>query len=177
MADLFGDFDIPPSTARISACGVYRYELRRYWSGGVRPAVFCGLNPSVADALKDDNTIRKDIGFAKRWHCDYLVKVNASAYRATDPDDMKAAAASGVDIVGPENDLWLREVLVLVRELRGVFVVCWGNNIHLARQLEVARIIAESGVTPLCLGTNKNGTPVHELYQSYERELVQWSLP
>lgn len=174
MADLFSDLEIPPSTARISADGIYRYELRRHWSTGTRPVVFCGLNPSTADAIEDDQTILKDIGFGQRWHCNYLLKVNAFAFRTRHPELMKRAARSGVDIIGPENDLWIRGALDLVHELRGIFVAAWGNNIDDDRQAQIASIIAASGVVPLCLGTNKNGTPKHELYLSYETELVEW---
>src|SRR4051812_40590931 len=60
-------------TATFSDDDVYRYELTREL-GGMRPLVTCGLNPSTADASKNDQTIRKDIGFAKHWGCGRVLK-------------------------------------------------------------------------------------------------------
>lgn len=47
--------------------------------------VGCGLNPSTADAWKDDQTIRKGKGFAARWNCDLYIMLNAHDYRAVTP--------------------------------------------------------------------------------------------
>jgi hypothetical protein len=168
--------EIRPNTAVISPCGVYRYELRREL-GGDRPLVAIGLNPSVADAEIDDPTIRKDIGFAKIWQCGRVVKGNANAYRATDPKDMKRARKSGIDIVGPENDRYLDSMIALVKTCNGILLVAWGNHICPGRQAEISYMIDGHNVVPYCLGTNDNGTPKHELYIPYARELVPWSCP
>lgn len=176
MRDLFDD-PLPPSTARFSPCGVYRYELRRYWRHGTRPLVCAGLNPSTADAEQDDPTIRRDIGFGKLWHCDFMIKINAYAFRATDPKVMQKAAVAGFDVIGPDNDRWILEALTLVRDLSGILLVSWGKNIGPERQIEMATLIEQAGVVPMCLGTNKNGTPVHELYQPYESQLEVWEAP
>ncbi len=165
-----------PNTAHISPCGVYRYCLTREL-GGDRPLVICGLNPSTATADLNDATIRKDMGFARAWHCGRVVKVNAYAYRATDPADMKRARKSGVDVVGPDNDREIREALLLAMLTDGIVLVAWGNHIEPDRQVALARLIADVGAVPLCLGTNKNGTPAHELYQPYESALDVWSCP
>jgi hypothetical protein len=50
----------------LSDCGTYRYELWRRWAEGPH-VLFVMLNPSTADAVTDDATIRKCIGYAKRW--------------------------------------------------------------------------------------------------------------
>lgn len=168
--------DTRPNTARFSPCELYRYTLTREL-GGDRPVVSIGLNPSKATAAINDPTVRKDIGFSRRWGFGRLIKLNAHGYRATDPDDMHAAAAAGIDIVGPENDFWIRDTLLLAKLTGGRVVVSWGNHISHERQRAMANLIAECDVEPLCLGTNKNGTPVHELYIPYERELQVWSCP
>jgi len=163
-----------PDTARMSPCGAYRYTLTREL-GGDRPLVICGLNPSTATAEVNDPTIRKEIGFARLWQCGRLVKVNAYAYRATDPADMKRARKAGVDVNGPDNDEAIRQAIGLVVLAKGVLLVAWGNHIEPQRQRDIERLIRFGGAEALCLGTNKNGTPVHPLYIPYERTPIQWS--
>lgn len=162
-----------PNTARFSECGVYRYELTREL-GGDRTVVFCGLNPSTADAELNDPTVRKDIGFAQRWGYGRILKINAYAYRATDPKDMARAAKAGVDIVGDDNNRTIAEAAQLAR-MGGLLVVAWGANIDPIRQHDVAALLSD--VDAWCFGTNLDGSPVHELYQPYSRELVRWRCP
>jgi len=51
----------------ISPCGKYRYLLERKWGIGLPCVTWIMLNPSTADAEKDDPTIRRCIGFSKAW--------------------------------------------------------------------------------------------------------------
>jgi hypothetical protein len=53
------------SAAVVSECGLYSYSLTRRWAHGPK-ALFVMLNPSTADAMVDDPTIRRCIGFARR---------------------------------------------------------------------------------------------------------------
>src|SRR5262249_62207047 len=71
--------------AGFSRCGRYRYWLTRTWDAA-RPAVcWLMLNPSTADAARDDPTIRRCIGLARRWGHGGIVVVNLFAWRAPDP--------------------------------------------------------------------------------------------
>lgn len=83
--------------ALFSPCGAYRYRLSRDWNGtGTRLAVVM-LNPSTADAARDDPTIRRCIAFAVReGHCGVEI-LNLFAFSATEPALLKSAA----DPVGP----------------------------------------------------------------------------
>lgn len=160
-----------------SPCGVYRYELVREIGEGP-PALFCGLNPSIAGkkVTRDNNdpTIRKDIGFARRWGCGSIVKVNAYGYVETESTTMVRAMKAGVDVVGPENDECVRRAVERVVAAGGTIVVCWGAKISPARQAEISYVFGDHA---MCLGTNKDGTPEHPLYIPYERQLVHWSCP
>jgi hypothetical protein len=81
----------------------YRYVLWREWSGHPRRLVVIGLNPSTADATKNDPTVTRCINFAKREGCGGMIMLNLFAFRATDPGVMMEAA----DPVGPENDKYI----------------------------------------------------------------------
>jgi len=167
---------VRPDTARFSECGTYRYNLTREL-GGERPLVICGLNPSIATAVKNDRTIRKEVGFANRWGLGRLVKVNAYGFVAQFPVDMKRAAKSGVDIIGPDNDEAIRLAAGLACLTDGIFLAAWGANIEPKRQADLWSILRFCGVPIMCLGTNKDGTPEHPLYIPYERPLREWRPP
>lgn len=177
------DMDFTPrnqGTAIISDDGVYRYVLTRerlLANCPRRTLLICGLNPSTADATEDDATIRKEIQFAKRWGADRLVKVNAYAFRATDPRDMTSAKQRGVDIVGPKNDEFLRMCIEAAEDssdVGAIILAAWGQNIHPTRQAELAKIFGDK---VYCLGVNKGGTPKHTLYLPYETPRVPWVCP
>ena len=61
--------------------------------------VMIGLNPSTPDESLDDPTIRKCIGYARRWGLGGLHMLSLSALRSTDPKNIMAAA----EPVGPDN--------------------------------------------------------------------------
>ena len=75
-------------SAIFSACGTYRYLLRRA-SESMAPmkptALFVRLNPGTADANLDDPTIRRCRGFAKLWDCNGLAVANLYALRSSAP--------------------------------------------------------------------------------------------
>ena len=155
--------------AVVSKCGEYRYRLMRDLSGGFgpgliyRPMLFIMLNPSTADAKKDDPTIRRCKGFASREGATHLVVVNLYAFRETSPKLVKAAMRLGVDVVGPEN---LRHVSDAITECRGMpIIVGWGAHDFLGDVPDAMRdlIIGLRGV-PHCLGRTKKGFPRHPLF-------------
>jgi hypothetical protein len=113
LAALKLDGGPPPAiqrSAHVSDGGVYRYRLARNLGVGTGTVLFVMLNPSTADGAQDDATIRKCIGFTRRWGFAQLLVGNLFAYRATQPADLKAAGFGGVDIVGSGNDHALLEM-------------------------------------------------------------------
>jgi hypothetical protein len=90
-------------SAVVSPCGTYRYLLTRQLGAGTRLGTFIMLSPSTADAERDDATIRKCVGFARRLGCAGLQIVNLFALRAADPAALRLAD----DPVGSENAVWI----------------------------------------------------------------------
>lgn len=117
-------FDDSSRGATISPCGRYRYDLWRRWDTG--PLLgFVMLNPSTADADVDDATVRRCIGFARREGCAGIVVRNLFCLRSPKPKVLAAALKAGDDVIGPDADLWLRELADNVFGVRWI-VAAWG---------------------------------------------------
>jgi hypothetical protein len=145
--------------AKFSPCRTYRYSLDIVWDASKPLAGFIGLNPSTADEIDDDNTIRRCRGFAESWGCGGLRMLNLFAFRATDPKVMKVQR----DPVGPDNDLCLG-----LAPVNGPRVACWGTHgLHLGRGKYVRDVIDELQ----CFGRNRDGSPKHPLYLRTETRL------
>lgn len=165
-------YDAPhPPSAVLSQCGAYRYWLTRDWTSGGKRAVFIMLNPSTADAIQDDPTIRRCIDFAKRFGCDGLLVVNLYALRSTDPD----ALWNHPDPVGPENDAHIQWALWAAEMSDAPVIAAWGAN---ARQDRVDEVLELPGMLACqALGLTKAGQPRHPLYLRRDAELVPWPNP
>lgn len=154
-------------SAILSPCGVYRYVLERWWGTNPDALVLLGLNPSKADAEIDDPTIRRCVDFADQLGFGGLVMINAYAFRATYPRDMKAAP----DPIGPENDQYLTRHLAAVP-----WAVCaWTDHVLPVRRDEILRLFAEVGCEPRVFGLTKSGAPRHPLYLPREARPVRWA--
>jgi hypothetical protein len=140
------------SGAVFSPCDDYRFTLWRRWGDGP-VAAFIGLNPSTADEVHNDPTVRRCIGFAMDWGMGGMIMLNIFAYRATLPADMKSVA----DPVGALTN----EYLVRYADVADVVVAAWGvHGAHLERGDAVASLVADL----TCFGTTKDGHPRHPLY-------------
>jgi len=157
------------SSAIFSNCGRYRYVLSRRWADG-EDCVFVGLNPSTADSAKNDATVRKCIHFARSWGFGGIALVNLYARRCRYPQ----ALATSDDPVGPDNDLWLKNVI----SGAPLAIAMWGN--HGARSYgEGTR--RDIHATKLrhewhCFGQTKLGAPKHPLYLPKATKLQAFSL-
>lgn len=153
-------------TAEISPCGIYRYALTRktkYSSTKERTALFIMLNPSTADATKNDPTIRRCISFAEREKCTDLVVLNLFALRATDPKELEKHK----DPIGLYNNERIAELID--KHKNGIVVAAWGAN-KFARERGA---LAQFFYGPfLCLGKNRDGSPKHPLYVKKDAPLI-----
>ena len=100
-------------SAILSACGLYRYTLTRDAALlGSGRMLFISLNPSVADAERNDPTVRKDIGFASRAGARYVDLGNLYGYNKTligaetpvRPEHRAAPHTGAMRLAGRETD-------------------------------------------------------------------------
>lgn len=164
-------------SATISPCGQYRYELRRAligWPLQRYTACVIMVNPSTADAEKDDATIRKLIGFGKRLAWSDLIVVNLFAYRATDVNQLAVVS----DPIGPMNDGHVMSAMIEA----DIIIVAWGRRdkvpSKLSHRYEYVVRIARMFHKPLyCWGTCADGHPCHPVMLGYDTPLVPWEPP
>ena len=170
----------------------YRYVLTRenllstHSVRGVssdRPLVVIGTNPSIATADLNDPTIKRDMGFAISWGCGRLVKVNLHGWRDTDPKNVQAAREAGRDIVGVDNVTHLKEAMISAWRYGGLVLCAWGKNASKATVDHFMVIVdaalevgCPSDLQPLyCIKTNKDGSPIHTLYQPAASRPIPWA--
>jgi len=162
---------VEKSSAVISDCGLYRYELfRRCAPQGICFAFF-GVNPSKAAAIVEDQTTMKWRGFTLCNGGGSYYAGNPFAGRATNVSDL----ANMDDPIGPENDYYIGRII----ERADVLVPCWGNRTkvekHLRRQFDLLLDrLFESGKPVKTFGFTKSGDPKHPLMLSYNTLLIDY---
>ena len=138
-----------------SACRKYRYVLWRQWDEhNPDYAMIIGLNPSTADEVEDDPTIRRCVDFSRRWGYGALCMVNLFAYCATDPARLKRCS----EPIGIDNNHWL----VHLAADAGVIVAAWGVHGSLAGRDQAVKRLLPGRLS--CLGLTREGHPRHPLY-------------
>jgi hypothetical protein len=143
----------------------HRYVLRRDgWLGNGGIVNFIMLNPSTADDVFDDATIRRCIGFAKRWGFSGLVVTNLFAYRATQPKDLMTLVGHNAGLaIGDDNAEHLD------REARNAkLIVCaWGDNCDVLPNRAVDVIATLRAYDLYCIRKTKKGNPAHPVREPY----------
>lgn len=156
------------SGAFLSEDGKYRYSLWRTWDDNLPSVTWIMLNPSTADALNNDPTIRKCMSFAKSWGYGGIHVVNIFAYRATDPKEL--AKLDYFEACGPEaNDY-------VFRPGADMRIAAWGvhGKLH-DRGALVRDMYRETGVPLHVLKLTKDGHPSHPLFLKGDLKPVLWT--
>lgn len=163
--------------AIISPDQTYRYLLTRRVQGNGNTQGLCVLwvmvNPSTANADVDDATIRKVMGYSRRWGATHARVVNLYALRSRDVRML----ATHYEPVGPEND----SHITLQCGWADQVICAWGSKDKLRgvkgaedRILRVMQIIRSStrfrNIPVYCLGQTQGGDPLHPLTTSYSLE-------
>lgn len=159
-------------SAVISPDGLYRYRLARWWADGPR-VLWAMLNPSTADVTADDPTIRKCIGFAKKWGFAGIEVVNLFALRSSNPTDLRDSAEAGIDPVGPFNNNAIYRAAGEVFIGGGSAIAAWGAW---QDELAEARVAAVRPLLPAvrALRITASGSPGHPLYVPYSACPMPW---
>lgn len=164
---------------------VYRYLLTRGLDSAdqIPDVGVIMLNPSTADAFRDDPTIRRVRSFADRLFRDWaptagleartpsIAITNLFALRSTDPKALSAHP----DPIGPRNERAIR----YVTERSRLLLLAWGASLPKGPATGAALKVVREAVAyrrrmtgppwlwvpnPVCLGTTKDGHPRHPLY-------------
>lgn len=155
------------SDADYSGCGCYRYALTRIWDEAGPRLAFVMLNPSTASEVRNDPTVARCEARARALGYGGVRVVNLFAWRATDPQALRAAA----DPVGPRNDAALGEAA----DWADAVLVAWGvHGALLARGAAVAAFLRGCGKPLLHLGLTREGFPRHPLYVPNARQPEVW---
>lgn len=148
-------------SAEFSECGKYRYLLSRDWDVD-KPICLCiGLNPSTADAEKDDPTIRilikalTHLGYGGlRMMNLYAIIESKSKNLGNYPDKLS------------NNDQWLEAIAYGVQQI----VFCWGAFKGLEHRVKQVRTLFPSAY---CFGKSKDGHPIHPMALMYGGVLTE----
>jgi hypothetical protein len=148
--------------ATLDITQTYRYTLWRNWDPHLPRVGFVMLNPSRADAIVPDPTLRRCIRFAQQWGYGGLEVMNLFAYRSASPAQLKQVA----DPIGAETDRYLATLPQQVERI----IVAWGN--HGSWQNRDRQVLALFPPHPplYCLGITQQGQPTHPLYIKYDQQ-------
>lgn len=141
--------------AIFSDCKKYRYLLTRVWDESKPKAMCIGLNPSTANADKDDPTIGNLIKILTHLGYGGLYMTNLFALVSSEPEKLREC---------PDPVLGNDQVLTHTYIHSHVVIFCWGSFPMAAYR---ARKVAPMFPDAMCFGKNKNGTPMHPLALMY----------
>jgi len=148
----------------------HRFTLFRYWGNPDDYACGLSMNPSGAAEDVGDPTVDGMVRRAREhWGVEAYYQLNVMSIRSTWSSDL----AETTEINLPENDDWIRQIAAKAR----IIIVSWGNIGHKSgRGPAVERILRElcDPARAFCFGRNKNGAPVHPLYQKLDAPLVPY---
>lgn len=153
------------SGADFSADRRYRYRLWRNWRTGPR-ACFIMLNPSTADEIVSDPTVRRCISFAHSWGMAGIDVVNLYALISSDP----SALWNDRDPIGPDNDARILSAATRAQ----IVVAAWGSCPRaLDRATHVLEVLLNVALT--CFGLTHAGDPKHPLYLAASTPLMTYA--
>lgn len=166
----------PPAAPRLeihrdayfSDDGRFRWWLKRWWRAGPY-VLWIMLNPSTADAEKDDPTVKRVIGFTQRWGYAGLMIVNLFPFVSSHPREL-------IRWLGTEEALRICALNALMLEAEGVknaavCIAAWGASVAKEHGTSLAEVVKDfpcfGGLHHL--GLTQDGFPKHPLARGRHR--------
>jgi hypothetical protein len=169
------------SGAIFDADKIHRYSLWRTWNYDQPRILFIGLNPSRADAIKNDPTITRCINFANSWGFGSLYFANLFSFRtpyvdvAVNRPDVEEQwlplTQTEYPVYNSDTDNHLDNMINRSEKT----VICWGAwKYHFIanRAIDVLARLHHWSVKPFCFGINADKSPKHPLYLKSNTELT-----
>ncbi len=151
-------------TAVMSPCEAYRFRLSRVWSDFWPRCAWLMLNPSTADAEKDDPTIRRLIAWAEAWGYGGIDVVNVYPFRTSKPAELwRWLALTNRDASAAQAMVDNLEHVRVVAADCALRLVGFGSEAG-ERQPHATRTaldVFRDGA--FCLGSNSKGWPLHPM--------------
>ena len=159
------------SSATFNAKRSRRYRLLRIWDLSQPALTWLMLNPSRADAVRHDQTIRRVIGFSQRYGYGGCRVVNLFSW--IEPDSRELAARLQLR-AGSSDDGVNQDFVKAALEAPEPVVAAWGNTAgpFLDRHWITTLAIPEGGW--LSLGQTTLGQPRHPLRLAGGTRLTRW---
>lgn len=154
----------------------FRYKLWRRWDSPILQrkgtVLWVMLNPSTADEVNLDPTIRRCEDFTKAWGFSGLVVCNLFGLRSKNPKDLYKALASGIDPTGGmAND----RAIMAEAAKADMVISAWGvhgaiknRGPHMLDALLEKRAVHH-------LGLNADRSPRHPLYLPAGLRPTRWA--
>jgi hypothetical protein len=157
------DIQTEKKAAKFSDCGKYRYWLSRIWDNELPLVMFIGLNPSKANGVDDDNTIKRVRLIAKNHGYGGFYMLNCFPYISTKPALLQEFGNTAL------NDHYLYDISKKCLHI----VFAWGNFTIVKKS---GRDEELKGMFPgaLALFINKNGSPKHPLFCRGDIKLIKF---
>jgi hypothetical protein len=137
--------------------GRYRYLLwRTVEEQATGTVLFIMLNPSTANAKQDDPTLRRCIGYTRRWGFSKLEICNLFAFRTKEPRQLMTARSP----IGPVNDLYIQSAASRAQ----LIVAAWGSHGDYLGRGNVVLSLLQPKHTLHVLRLTRSAHPAHPLY-------------
>jgi hypothetical protein len=191
-------FNLPAPTYRVPSEvrgealveGRHRWWLRRWWRSGP-PILWCMLNPSLANATRDDPTMRRVIHFSNAWGFGGCIVVNLYPFITAKPKECRVWAPYWhVQGEGMRPELGRNKEIIEQAAIEAdMHVVAWGAGVwdHQWAQVVTQTIRgcddAGNDIRKLfCLGITGDGSPIHPMARGknavpHTQKPVEWIAP
>ena len=146
---------------------LHRNYLWRIWDLEKPLCMFIGLNPSTADGISDDPTIRRVKRFSSDWGFGGVYMLNLFSFITAYPEELFKCQDPIRD-----SDAYLKEMADKCDRI----VCAWGNFKVNGRDAEVKKILHHISDEKqiMALQINANGTPKHPLYVKADIQPVKF---